>query len=133
MRDNLFVLKMASVEKAAWESFVEVMENFLGNHKSDNYVQIVNNMLNNFEMLGCNMSVKVHFLHSHISYFPENLGQMSEEQGERFHQDMKTMELRYQGRWNESMLADYCWTIKSESSGEHTRKSRKRTFFQTDV
>lgn len=133
VRDNSFVLTMASVEKAAWESFVEVMENFLGNHKSDNYVEIVNNMLKNFEMLGCNMSVKVHFLHSHINYFPENLGQMSEEQGERFHQDMKTMELRYQGRWNESMLADYCWTIKSESSGEHTRKSRKRTFLQIAV
>jgi hypothetical protein len=133
VKDNSFVLTMASVEKAAWVSFVEVMENFLGNYKSDNYEQIVNNMLRNFEKLGCNMSVKVHFLHSHISYFPENLGQMSEEQGERFHQDMKTMESRYQGRWNESMLADYCWTIKSESSGEHMRKSRKRTFFQSDV
>ena len=44
------------------------------------------------------MSVKVHFLHSHLDYFPENLGAMSEEQGERFHQDLKTMEKRYQGR-----------------------------------
>jgi len=35
------------------------------------------------------MSVKVHFLHSHLDYFPENLGAMSEEQGERFHQDLK--------------------------------------------
>ena len=44
------------------------------------------------------MSVKVHFLHSHLDYFPENLGAMSEEQGERFHQVLKTMEKRSQGR-----------------------------------
>lgn len=35
------------------------------------------------------MSMKVHYLHSHSDRFPENLGDMSEEQGERFHQDTK--------------------------------------------
>ncbi|GFU46855.1 hypothetical protein TNCV_640091 [Trichonephila clavipes] len=29
------------------------------------------------------MSVKVHFLHSHLDYFPENLGAVSEEQGDK--------------------------------------------------
>jgi hypothetical protein len=38
------------------------------------------------------MSLKVHFL----DYFPENLGAVSKEQGERFHQDIKEMETRYQ-------------------------------------
>jgi len=28
------------------------------------------------------MSVKVHFFHSHVNYFPENLEEMIEEQGE---------------------------------------------------
>jgi len=36
------------------------------------------------------MSVKVHFLHSHVNYFPENVEAMIEEQGESFHQDIKT-------------------------------------------
>ena len=31
---------------------------------------------------------------------PENLIDLSEEQGEHFHQDIRTMEERYQGRWN---------------------------------
>lgn len=35
------------------------------------------------------MSIKVHYLHSHLYHFPENLGDMSEEQGERFHQETK--------------------------------------------
>jgi len=57
------------------------------------------------------MSVKLHFLHSHLNFFPDNLGDISEEQGERFHQDIKDIEGRYQGRWDVSMLADYCWLL----------------------
>ena len=73
------------------------------------------------------MSVKVHFLHSHLSYFPEILGAFSEEQGERFHQDIKVMEKRYQGKWNVSMIADYCWNLIRESSDfQHSRQSKKR-------
>ena len=45
-------------------------------------------MLNNFNQHGCNMSIKIHYLHSHLERFPENLGDLSEEQGERFHQDI---------------------------------------------
>ena len=41
------------------------------------------------------MSIKVHFLQSHLDRFPENLGDFSEEQGKRFHQDIKVMEERY--------------------------------------
>ena len=39
--------------------------------------------------------------------FSPNLGAVSDEQGERFHQDMATIEKRYEGLWNESMMADY--------------------------
>jgi hypothetical protein len=38
------------------------------------------------------MNVKVHYLHSHLDRFPENAGDLSEEQGEIFHQNIKTME-----------------------------------------
>jgi hypothetical protein len=43
------------------------------------------NMLDKFQALGCSMSVKIHFLHSHVDFSPEILGGVSEEQGERFH------------------------------------------------
>jgi len=73
------------------------------------------------------MSVKVHFLHSHLDYFPENLGAMSEEQGEHFHQDIKTMEKQYQGWWNVNMMVDYCWCLmRDEKTYEHSRKSKRR-------
>ena len=48
-------------------------------------------MLTCFEALGCRMSLKVHFLHAHLDYFPQNLGDMCEEHGERFHQDIKSI------------------------------------------
>ena len=41
------------------------------------------------------MSIKVYFLHNHLYFYPENLGDVSEEQGERFHQVIKEMEKRY--------------------------------------
>jgi hypothetical protein len=84
------------------------LKKFLGNVKDPQYEKIVGNMLENLQILGCNMSLKLNFLHFHLDYFPENLGDLSEEQGERFHQDIKEMERRYQGRWDVSMMADYC-------------------------
>jgi len=70
-------------------------EEILGNIKDPLYKEIVRNMLDKFKRLGCNMSLKLHFLASRLDYFPPNLGAISEEQGERFHQDMKGVEQRY--------------------------------------
>jgi hypothetical protein len=57
--------------------------------------------------MGCNMSLKIHFLESHLDFFPENLGEVNDEHGERFQQDIN----RYEGKWTSSMLAGYCWTL----------------------
>ena len=89
---------MTQVEKSAWLSFREVVCKLFGNKKDPNYKSIVGNMLDNFQKLECRMSIKVHFLHSHLDFFPSNLGAVCEEQGKRFHQDIKTMERRYHGR-----------------------------------
>jgi len=54
---------------------------------------------------------------------------MMEEQGEFFHQDMKTMKKRYQGPWNTNMMANYCWCWKREVAGSsYSRKAQKRQF-----
>ncbi|GFV59595.1 uncharacterized protein TNCV_4259881 [Trichonephila clavipes] len=116
-------------EKNAWNSFKLVVTGFLGNKKDPNYKALAAELLQNCEILGCNMSVKVHFLHSHLDYFPENLGAVSEEQGEHFQQDIKEMECRYLGRRNINMMADYCCMLKRENSQEHSRKITKRSFY----
>lgn len=73
--------------------------------------------------------VPVFHLSSHMDHFEHNLGDFSEEQGERFHQDIKTMEHRYQGRWDIHMMADYCWGLMRDCPGQsHTKKSLKKNF-----
>jgi hypothetical protein len=51
------------------------------------------------------MCLKLHFLRSHIDYFPQNLSSVSEEHIERFHQDIREMEKRYEGGWTVNMMA----------------------------
>jgi hypothetical protein len=71
------------------------------------------------------MSLKVHFLGSHLDFFPENVGAVSDEHGERFHQDIYNMEKR----WSLSMLPDYCWTLKRDvPQATHSRKPTTVTF-----
>ena len=108
MRNPGFVEFMNVVESAAWISFSLVVKNFLGNTKAGNYKELVEDMLFNFKNLGVKMNIKVHYSFYHLDRFPENLGDLSEEQGERFHQDIKVMEKRCQGRWDTHMMADYC-------------------------
>ena len=56
--------------------------------KSSNYQDLVNELLASYHMLGCNMSIKLLYLKSHSNKFPDNLVDVSDVQGERFHQDL---------------------------------------------
>ena len=79
----------------------------------------------------CRMSIKLHFLHCHLDFFQENLGDFSEEHGERFQQDIQPMERRYQGRWDSAMMGDYiCFLIREDTSG-HKRKARSTFHFSS--
>ena len=51
-----------------------------------------------FHDFGCKMSIKVHILFSHLEKFPDNLEVVSDEQGEKFLQDLMAVEERYLGR-----------------------------------
>lgn len=124
MKDEIFKEKLSDLEKSAWESFMKVTSNFLGNHRSKNYKSIIKKLLTTYKALGCNMSLKIHFLHSHLDFFPKNLGAVSDEHGERFHQDISTIEKRYQCKWRPSVLADYCWALKRDvPEAKYRRKS----------
>ena len=91
MQDQTFSARMTVAEKAAWCSYVSVIPAFLGNTNASNYWNFVDVMLQNFQALGARMSIKLYYLFSHLDYFPNNLGDVREEQGERFHQDLRTV------------------------------------------
>ena len=62
-------------------------------------------------------------------FFLEKLGTVSDEHGERFHQDISAIEKRYQCFWNNIMLADYCWTLyHNQSAQEHRQKFKSQRF-----
>ncbi|GFN92603.1 hypothetical protein PoB_001910900 [Plakobranchus ocellatus] len=103
---------MTPVESEAWNAFKTICENFLGNKKDPNYKELVSNLLSSYQQLGARMSLKIHFLHNHLDFFPANLGAVSDEHGERFHQDISKMERNYQGRWDPAMLGDSVGCLK---------------------
>ncbi|KAL6469174.1 hypothetical protein MHYP_G00226980 [Metynnis hypsauchen] len=124
-----FPKKLNRKERAAWNSFVAVLRGFLGNHKDENYVQLVQTLIKNYAAMGFRMSLKIHILNAHLDKFKENMGAYSEEQGERFHQDIMNFERRYQGQYNENMMGDYIWGLIRESDLQYSRRSRKTTHF----
>lgn len=128
-KDAIFETVLSAEEKQAWLAFKYVTEGFLGNNRSVQYEQLVEELLASFHQLGSQMSIKMHFLSSHLDYFPKNCGAYSEEQGERFHQDISSMEQRYQGQWNISMLADFCWCLKRDMPQQQFKRKSKRTHF----
>ena len=72
------------------------------------------------------MPVKLHFLRSHN--FPKNCGDLSEEQGEHFHPDIRIMEVCYQSQCDVNFLGDDYSCLKQDAvAAEHRRKSLKTT------
>ena len=68
------------------------------------------------------MSLKMHFLHSHLNFFFPNLGEVSDEQGEIFCHDMSVIERRYRGRFNAYIMGDFFWYLQRESKGSSYKK-----------
>jgi len=83
-----------------------------GNHKAENCRDMMADFVQSYKVIGFNMSSNVQLVDSPLDFFPENFGAESDKHGERFHQDISTMEMRYQGQWSPSTLADYCWTLR---------------------
>ena len=74
LKDPAFIFTMEKEELKAWKAFTDVVKNSLENIKFPDFCKLAESLLQAFYDLHCNMSVKVHFLHSHLDYFPKNLG-----------------------------------------------------------
>jgi hypothetical protein len=61
-RDPHFYLVLSDDEKAAWNAFRHAATGFLGNLKAINVGKLVENLITSYEKLGCNVSLKTHFL-----------------------------------------------------------------------
>jgi hypothetical protein len=57
IQDLDFHSTLSDIEKAAWNFLKSLCTNFLGNHKAENYREIVSEMLKHFKFMKCNMSL----------------------------------------------------------------------------
>ena len=77
------------------------------------------------------MNVKVHYLHSHLNHFLENLEGQREEPSEWFQPNFKTMEGKYREDWDIYMMADYFSSIERDClETSHRKKSLKHYFWE---
>ena len=129
MQDKQFDEDLNETERNAWLTFKRICKDFLGNHKVANYQDVVQDLLTSHKAIGCNISLLINFMESHLDFSPENFGKVCSEHGERFHHDIMAMEKQYQGKWISSMLVDYCWTRKKGvPDSKYWRKSYACTF-----
>ena len=73
MSDKKFDTKLNTTELEAWRSFNGVVYGFLGNKKEANNKQLIHNFFQTYQKLGCRMSLKIHFLHSHLEFFSRKI------------------------------------------------------------
>ena len=82
IKDDEFVNSMNDLELRALTSFVDVVNDILGNHRTENYKESVEKLLKSIQDIGTNMSINVLFSHSHLDKFLDNCGDVSDNQGE---------------------------------------------------
>lgn len=126
--DDRFERNLNEIERAAWESFRKVVHGFLGNNRDSDYKEIVADLLRKYNAIGARLSLKMHFLKSHLDIFPENLGHFSDEHGEKFHQDLMEIENRFAGKFKNQMLGEYCWSLLRNRNVQHNRQGTNRHF-----
>ena len=130
MLNEKFDLRLNPLELAAWKVLKSVITNFLGNQSRNQYADIVDRMLKASEHSGARMSLKMHFLHSHLDFFAPNLSDVSNEQGERFHQDISVIEKRFHSRFDATTMGDFCWYLQRECKDlSYKRKAKCTKFF----
>ena len=84
MKDPMIDEARGVAELSAWQSLKSVVTKFLGNYQSAGYEKEIEELQKIFRQLGARMSVKLHFLRSHLDYFPKNYKFVSKEQVSAF-------------------------------------------------
>ena len=107
--------------KAMYNNTVEQMANvqsdlskFPWKCKSRNHKKLVEDFLNAYQTVRCHMSLKIHFLHSNLDFFPPNLPAVSDKHWEKFRQEFSTMEKDIRKAFTQHvswLLLERYWTV----------------------
>ena len=69
LNDAEFSDNLNMIELWAWNAFQTICTNFLGKVQSPDYVGHMDTVLQTYRSMGCNMSLLIHFLPSHLDFF----------------------------------------------------------------
>jgi hypothetical protein len=61
---------LTSTGRRPWKVFGNFCRNFLGNEKSENYGEILQEPISSYSAVGCNVSLKLNFPHHHLNFLP---------------------------------------------------------------
>ena len=75
IKDEKFDQHINSLELSTWKPFKQVLHNFLGSKKSENYADVVQEILIAYQKLGCRMLLNISC--AHTDFFRDNLGDVS--------------------------------------------------------
>lgn len=117
-KDTEFEQCLTAEEAVAWDNLRAVIDGVLGIHRIVGWNVLVENMLESFEKIKVNMSLKVHFMHHHQDQFQMQLPTESDQHGERFHQVTAQLEHWYNGKRLNSLLADICWNLQLDDESD---------------
>ncbi|XP_014779612.1 uncharacterized protein LOC106875835 [Octopus bimaculoides] len=76
LKDDDFESALHRKKKAACEPFKLVAKRFLGNRREGNYKELMEKLIKAYKDMDCNMSLKIHFLDSHLDIFRRAVGQL---------------------------------------------------------
>jgi hypothetical protein len=67
--------------RASWNAFQHVATGFPGTVQAVNFRKLVESLISSYEKLSSNVSLKMHFVHSHLDSFQVNCGAVIDEHG----------------------------------------------------
>ena len=77
MQDKQFDEGLNETERNAGLPFKRIFKYFLGNQRASNYQDVVQDLLTSYKAMGCNTSLNIHFLESHLDIFFQKISAKS--------------------------------------------------------
>lgn len=128
INDRQFEDLLVGPGKIDWKAFKDVVDNLLGNYRATNDIWLVNKLLTVYKTIKCHMltSPKIHSLRSLLNVFPKNLGAVSDEYGQWFHQHSATIEKHIRGtgiHWGWLTIVGHCSKMHQTNTNKNQLQS----------
>ena len=105
------------------------LSKFLWKRKSRKLHELVADLLNAYQTVRHNMSLKMHILHSQLDFFPPNLGRSERRTWGKFLPGCFRHGEKICGKSSEKTLGDYCRSLTEDGAiANYKRMSCRRKF-----